>query len=100
MDTAVFDAVYNCYRSDEQFRTYAVGLGHNDGQLEKLGQGIRSSGDKLCYYDNRELLEALKKLYRYFAPWAVVKGDKSGREIGRVILKAKNEPYIKTIFWS
>ena len=51
-------------------------------------------------FNNRKLLEALKKLYRYFAPWAVIKEDESNQEIGRVILKAKNEPYIETIFWS
>ena len=100
LEAAVFDAVHSCYRSDEQFHTYVTDLGCDDDRMEKFRQTIGNSGDKLFYFDNRELLEALQKLYRYFAPWAVVKGDKSGRAIGRVTLKAKSEPYIETIFWS
>lgn len=100
LETAVFDAVHSCYRNDEQFHTYVVRLGYNDDHMDQLRQDIKNSGDELFYYNNRELLETLKNLYRYFALWAVVKEDESGQEIGRVILKSKSEPYVETIFWS
>lgn len=100
LEMAVFDAVHSYYRNDEQFHTYVVRLGYNDDHMDQLRQDIKNSGDELFYYNNRELLETLKNLYRYFALWAVVKEDESGQEIGRVILKSKSEPYVETIFWS
>ena len=99
LEMAVFDAVHSYYRNDEQFHTYVVRLGYNDDHMDQLRQDIKNSGDELFYYNNRELLETLKNLYRYFALWAVVKEDESGQEIGRVILKSKSEPYVETIFW-
>ena len=99
LETAVFDAVLNYYRNDEQYRAYVARLGYDENRMDQLGQEIKNSGDKLFYYNNCELLETLKNLYRYFALWAVVSGDESGREIGRVLLRAKSEPYIETIFW-
>lgn len=100
LETAAFDAVLNYYRNDEQYRAYVARLGYDDNRMDQLGQEIKNSGDKLFYYNNCELLETLKNLYRYFALWAVVSGDESGREIGRVLLRAKSEPYIETIFWT
>lgn len=100
LETAVFDAVLNYYRNDEQYRAYVARLGYDDNRMDQLGQEIKNSGDKLFYFNNCEPLKTLKNLYRYFALWAVVKEDESGQGIGRVILKAKSEPYIETIFWT
>lgn len=100
LETAVFDAVRSHYHNDERFQAYVARLGYDDNCMDQLRQDIKNSGDKLFYYNNCELLETLKNLYRYFALWAVVvKEDEGGRGIGRVILKSKSEPYVETIFW-
>lgn len=99
LEMAVFDSVRSYYRNDEQFHEYVARLGYDDNRMNQLRQAIINSGDKLFYWNNCELLETLKNLYRYFALWAVVTEDESGREIGRVLLRAKSEPYIETIFW-
>ena len=99
LEMAVFDSVHSYYHNDEQFHEYVARLGYDDNRMLQLRQAIKNSGDKLFYWNNCELLETLKNLYRYFALWAVVTEDESGREIGRVLLRAKSEPYIETIFW-
>lgn len=100
LETAVFDAVRSHYHNDERFQAYVARLGYDDNRMDQLGQEIKNSGDKLFYFNNCEPLKTLNNLYRYFGLWAVVKEDESGQGIGRVILKAKSEPYIETIFWT
>ena len=100
LETTVFDAVRSHYHNDERFQAYVARLGYDDNRMDQLGQEIKNSGDKLFYFNNCEPLKTLKNLYRYFDLWAVAKEDESGRGIGRVLLRAKSEPYIETIFWT
>lgn len=91
---AVLDRVIEMCRTDPAIRERLLKKNREPDVLAPVLEDLR--GDR---WPIHALWEKHRPVFDCFDDWALVRADESGRAVGEILLRPKEEPHVETIHW-
>lgn len=78
----------------EHFAEYLAHHGHDRASLQKLWEELSQEEHPLY-----KLWDCHRSVFDCFDDWVVIRPDESGKNVGEILLRPKEETHTETIFW-